>query len=235
MQPYRWMWVMREFGKIEGRILRASSPWVSNQQARSRLGHGRAPLRGGGIQFTRHPPTDHHASADSSQGRADTTGPVTDTSPLPTVPDVPPGWTARTPTPRGHRAALRSGCRAPGVGEGLRPVDPEAVASAATGTASWTRRQVLVEDASGTLVAWASVHDRAAGRSVVEVTVAPAADEAGRRPVPSSRGRRRPRSTSPACATCTAPSWTPVRMPPTSDSGHGSPRRATGIPGPGSR
>jgi GNAT superfamily N-acetyltransferase len=54
------------------------------------------------------------------------------------------------------------------------------VASAATGTASWTRRQVLAEDASGRVGAWASVHDRAAGRSVVEVVVAPdvaAADE----------------------------------------------------------
>jgi mycothiol synthase len=99
---------------------------------------------------------------------------------LPTVPDVPPGWTARTPTLEdigplsdlvaAHQESVK----------GSSSVDPEAVASAATGTASWTRRQVLVEDASGTLVAWASVHDRAAGRSVVEVTVAPAADEAGR-------------------------------------------------------
>ncbi|HEY7717136.1 MAG TPA: GNAT family N-acetyltransferase [Pedococcus sp.] len=105
---------------------------------------------------------------------------MTDTSPLPTVPDLPTGWTTRVPTLEdigplvdlvaAHQESVR----------GTSSVDPEAVAAAATGTASWTRRQVLVEEASGAVVAWASVHDRAAGRSVVDVTVSPAADGAGR-------------------------------------------------------
>lgn len=41
-----------------------------------------------------------------------------------------------------------------------------------TGVGSWTRRQVLVrERSSGRLVAWLVVHDRAAGRTVVECTL----------------------------------------------------------------
>ena len=52
-------------------------------------------------------------------------------------------------------------------------VDREALASEVTGPASWTRRQVVVDDATGRLVAWAWVHDRAAGRTVVDVVVAP--------------------------------------------------------------
>ena len=52
-------------------------------------------------------------------------------------------------------------------------VDRSALASAVTGPASWTRRQVVVEDRSGQVVAWAWVHDRAAGRTVVDVVVAP--------------------------------------------------------------
>ncbi len=64
--------------------------------------------------------------------------------------------------------------------KGSAGADPEAVGVQLAGTGSWTRRQVLVEDADGRLLAWLSVHDRAAGRTLVEVTVAPdhdAADE----------------------------------------------------------
>jgi mycothiol synthase len=59
-------------------------------------------------------------------------------------------------------------------------VDPEAVFGQLVGTGSWTRRQVLVHDRTGRLLAWLSVHDRAAGRTLVEVTVTPdlPADEA---------------------------------------------------------
>ena len=46
------------------------------------------------------------------------------------------------------------------------------------GVGSWTRRQVLVRDRlSGRLVAWLSVHDRAAGRTVVECLLDPALAE----------------------------------------------------------
>jgi GNAT superfamily N-acetyltransferase len=56
---------------------------------------------------------------------------------------------------------------------GRSGVDPDAVLGRLVGTGSWTRRQVLVHDSSGRLLAWLSVHDRAAGRALVEVTVTP--------------------------------------------------------------
>ena len=108
------------------------------------------------------------------------TGPVTEPSPLPTVPDLPTGWTSRTPALADHGALVDLVAAHQHSVRGSSSVDPEAVASAATGTASWTRRQLLAEDASGRVGAWVNVHDRAAGRSVVEVVVAPdvaAADE----------------------------------------------------------
>ncbi|WP_299448156.1 GNAT family N-acetyltransferase [uncultured Phycicoccus sp.] len=58
--------------------------------------------------------------------------------------------------------------------KGSAGVDPEAVLGQLVGTGSWTRRQVLVHDEAGQLLAWFSVHDRAAGRTLVEVTVSPA-------------------------------------------------------------
>ncbi|TQJ48773.1 GNAT family N-acetyltransferase [Phycicoccus sp. SLBN-51] len=98
---------------------------------------------------------------------------MTETSPLPTVPDLPAGWIPRTPALADHGALVDLVAAHQRSVRGSSSVDPEAVASAATGTASWTRRQVLAEDASGRVGAWANVHDRAAGRSVVEVVVAP--------------------------------------------------------------
>jgi mycothiol synthase len=103
---------------------------------------------------------------------------VTDTSTPSTVPNLPVGWSARTPTLTDHAALVDLLAAHQSSVRGSSAVDPEAVASAATGTASWTRRQLLVEDAAGVVVAWVSVHDRAAGRSVVELTVAPGAAEA---------------------------------------------------------
>jgi len=103
---------------------------------------------------------------------------VTEPSPLPTAPDLPAGWTPRTPALADHAALVGLVASHQRSVRGSSSVDPEAVASAATGTASWTRRQVLAEDAAGRVGAWASVHDRAAGRSVVEVVVAPDATAA---------------------------------------------------------
>jgi mycothiol synthase len=57
--------------------------------------------------------------------------------------------------------------------KGSAGVDPEAVLGQLVGTGSWTRRQALVHDPTGRLVAWLSVHDRASGRTLVEVTVDP--------------------------------------------------------------
>ena len=105
---------------------------------------------------------------------------MTDTSPTPTVPDLPTGWVARTPGLTDLEALVDLVAAHQSSVRGSSSVDPEAVAAAATGTASWTRRQVLVEEGDGAVVAWASVHDRAAGRSVVDVTVAPGAADADR-------------------------------------------------------
>ncbi|QIK68387.1 GNAT family N-acetyltransferase [Nocardioides sp. HDW12B] len=62
-----------------------------------------------------------------------------------------------------HRDAVR----------GQAKVDQRAVAATVTGTGSWTRRQLLVEDADGRLLGWVAVHDRAAGRTGIELTCAP--------------------------------------------------------------
>lgn len=76
----------------------------------------------------------------------------------PTVEDVP----VVTTLLRAHQIAAH----------GSASVDPDTVEANLVGYGSWTRRQALVFD-HGALVAWLSVHDRAAGRSMVEVTVSP--------------------------------------------------------------
>lgn len=109
---------------------------------------------------------------------------MTEASLVPPVADLPAGLSARLPAlqdvdcvaelVRSHQEAVR----------GSSAVDPASIASAVAGTASWTRRQLLVEDAGGRLVAWASVHDRAAGRTVVDVTVAPDTPDTPDAPTP---------------------------------------------------
>lgn len=92
--------------------------------------------------------------------------------PPPDLGALPPGWSSRVPQ-RGdvpslvaltgaHRRSVRASAT----------VDPDVVEGAVAGTGSWTRRQVVVADAEDRLVGWASVHDRAAGRTLVEVAVA---------------------------------------------------------------
>ena len=149
--------------------------------------------------------------------------------------DLPQGLTSRIPGLEDHEAIIALVAAHQQTARGSSSVDPAAVASAVTGTASWTRRQVVVQDAAGEVVAWASVHDRAAGRSVVDVTVAPGLPEADHTAGALFAGPRRPRSESRNSATWPAPSWTPARMPRTRGSGGGSRRRGTGIPAPGCR
>jgi GNAT superfamily N-acetyltransferase len=96
--------------------------------------------------------------------------------PIEPRPDVPTGYTARVPTAddvgplaaviRAHRRAVR--------GDDL--VDVDALTQELIGTGAWTRRHVVVEDADGDLVGWASVHDRAAGRTMVGLELAPGND-----------------------------------------------------------
>ncbi len=103
---------------------------------------------------------------------------MTDATLLPPVVDLPAGMSTRLPGPTDVEAVTRLVADHQQAAKGTSAVDPAAVGSALAGTASWTRRQVVVEDSSGRLLAWASVHDRAAGRTVVDVTVAPDAPEA---------------------------------------------------------
>ena len=143
--------------------------------------------------------------------------------------DLPQGLTSRIPGLEDHEAIIALVAAHQQTARGSSSVDPAAVASAVTGTASWTRRQVVVQDAAGEVVAWASVHDRAAGRSVVESPWSPGPpDEPTSPPGRCSPGPRRPRSESRNSATWPAPSWTPARMPRTRGSGvaHGGGRTA---------
>jgi len=86
--------------------------------------------------------------------------------------NLPPGWVARRPT-QGDVVAmctLANSRRRPGSPPS---VDVETVAATVIGTASWTRRQLIVDDPAGQTVAWAITHDRAAGRTAVDVIVLP--------------------------------------------------------------
>ncbi|WP_454778397.1 GNAT family N-acetyltransferase [Georgenia muralis] len=92
---------------------------------------------------------------------------------------LPPGWTARPPLPadvaavadlvRAHQLAAR----------GAASVDTRTLTAELVGEGSWTRTHLLVLDPAGALRARASVHDRAAGRAVVAVTVHPDVEGAG--------------------------------------------------------
>lgn len=96
--------------------------------------------------------------------------------PKPDVPtlDLPAGWAVRVPVAGDVDPLVRLVQRRRERVRGkASPVDLETVASEVTGTGSWTRDQVVVVDESGTVRAWASVHDRAAGRTNIDLTVCP--------------------------------------------------------------
>ncbi|NHN55563.1 GNAT family N-acetyltransferase [Calidifontibacter sp. DB0510] len=88
-------------------------------------------------------------------------------------PALPQGYAARSPEPEDLDALVELEAAYQRFAHGSASVDRRAVASSATGTGSWTRRQLVVADPSGRLVARAAIHDRAAGRVVVELVVAP--------------------------------------------------------------
>lgn len=86
------------------------------------------------------------------------------------VTGLPAGFRCRTPDERDvpDVVALLSANRSPGD----KPVDVEGVTANLIGLGSWTRRQVVVSDPQGRLLAWTVVHDRAAGRTNVQLIVA---------------------------------------------------------------
>lgn len=96
----------------------------------------------------------------------------------PTVDDLPAGWTTRTPGPEDVGAIAELVAAHRRMVRGRASVDEEAIASSVVGFGSWTRRQLVVTDAGDQIRAWAYVHDRAAGRTMLDVIVAPEIPEA---------------------------------------------------------
>ena len=92
---------------------------------------------------------------------------------LPTVDDLPPGWTPRAPGAEDVGAITGLVAAHKRMVRGKASVDEDTIAASVTGVGSWTRRQVVLDDPSGRLAAWAYVHDRAAGRTMLDVIVAP--------------------------------------------------------------
>ena len=90
-----------------------------------------------------------------------------------TIDGLPGALTARVPDASDAAAVAALLADHQRAAKGSAGVDPDAVLAQLVGTGSWTRRQVLVHDPAGRLLAWLSVHDRAAGRTLVEVTVTP--------------------------------------------------------------
>jgi mycothiol synthase len=97
-----------------------------------------------------------------------------------TIDGLPEHLVARAPEADDARAVAELLADHQRAAKGSASVDPETVLGQLVGIGSWTRRQVLVHEPDGSLVAWLSVHDRAAGRTLIEVTVTPdlPADEA---------------------------------------------------------
>ncbi|GAB3491497.1 GNAT family N-acetyltransferase [Flexivirga lutea] len=90
------------------------------------------------------------------------------------MPAVPPGFVTSVPDLPDVPDIIALLAAHQRAAHGSSSVDPDMVASNVAGVGSWTRRQALVRDAGGVAVAWVVVHDRAAGRTVVEVTARPA-------------------------------------------------------------
>ena len=92
---------------------------------------------------------------------------------------MPAGWTTRTPEladlPR--LLELRGADKRPWTGSG--GVDEEAVTAELVGQKSWTRRQLVAVAPDGEVRAWATVHDRAAGRTMVHLYVDRSVGERG--------------------------------------------------------
>lgn len=93
---------------------------------------------------------------------------------LPIVPEgLPEGWRSRAPEEAdvAEMAALVLAEKHEVEGSGT--VQEDVVAGEAVGQGAWTRRQVVVLDPGGRIRVWARVHDRAAGRTNVDLTADP--------------------------------------------------------------
>jgi mycothiol synthase len=104
---------------------------------------------------------------------------VSDVDPMHSLPelDLPDGWSVRFPGSEDVPALAGLATAAQHAFRGTGGVEEETVSALVTGSGSWTRRQLAVADREGALQAWVSVHDRAAGRTMVDLTVRPGLPE----------------------------------------------------------
>ena len=97
---------------------------------------------------------------------------------LPDLSGMPSGWVARVPSREDVPALVALSQAHQVMVKGSGSVDSDIVESNVAGTGSWTGHQAVVSDDGGGLVGWASVHDRAGGRTLVEILVGPGLDDA---------------------------------------------------------
>jgi ribosomal protein S18 acetylase RimI-like enzyme len=97
---------------------------------------------------------------------------------VPTPPGFPAGWTARVPELADFEVLVKLRGADRLAHTGSASVDRGAIESEVAGPASWTRRQLLAIDPDGRPRAWMSVHDRAAGRTMVALYVDRSVDDA---------------------------------------------------------
>ncbi|WP_226346772.1 GNAT family N-acetyltransferase [Agilicoccus flavus] len=96
-----------------------------------------------------------------------------------TFPDetaLPDGWLMREPDERDLAVLAELRADVHRAATGSASPDVATVVSEVTLAGSWTRRQVVAVDPAEVVRAWAAVHDRAAGRTLVHVTVEPGLD-----------------------------------------------------------
>lgn len=91
--------------------------------------------------------------------------------PLDPAPALPEGWSARVPVVDDVDRLVELGTARRRRTRGEGAADRGSIVAEVVGLASWTRRQVVAVDPGGVIRGWATVHDRASGRTEVELTL----------------------------------------------------------------
>lgn len=87
------------------------------------------------------------------------------------APSLPDSWYARVPVVDDVDRLVELGTARRRRTRGEGSADRDGIVAEVVGLASWTRRQVVALDPDGVIRGWATVHDRAAGRTEVELTL----------------------------------------------------------------
>jgi mycothiol synthase len=93
------------------------------------------------------------------------------------VAGLPPTWTVRSPVGEDVAALTALTTVVRRAAHDGAEVDGAAIEAIVVGPGSWTRRQLVVTDGDDRLRAWLTVHDRAAGRTMVDLVVEPGLPE----------------------------------------------------------